>query len=120
MVAIPALGRLRNLHLDDMQSTIHLMPAALAQSLTSLTELRLFSSYVPPEISYMTALQILHVKGKDSIKLGRTIVDIVAALPNLQILRLQDQKEIGAANKETVNALISLSQRFPSLKLIVQ
>ena len=119
MVALPALGGLRNLYLEEAQLMTQELPVALARSLTSLTELRLCSGKIPSEISYMTALQVLQITGKNGIKLEMNDVDTLAALSSLHTLKLLSDAEV-VVNTTSVNVLISLSRRYPSLKLIVQ
>ena len=119
MVAIPALGGLQRLFLDDLQLT-HGLPAASTQSMTSLIELRLCYGSIPPEISYLTALQTLHMTSKNIIKLKMKDADTLAALPSLHFLTLQSTSEVGATDKQSSNVLIALSRRFPCLNLIVQ
>ena len=119
MVMIPALGNLQKLILEDFELT-HGLPFAVAQSLTSLTELRLSISFLTPEISLLTTLQVLHMKAKGTLRLEMKDVDTVAGLPRLRTLVLQAESGATMFNwfKENNYVLVAMSRRKPSLNLV--
>ena len=117
---IPALGNLHRLVLENLELSRGL-PISVAQSLTSLTELRLSFFCLPPEISTITTLQVLHITARFALKLEMKDVDTVAALPTLRTLRLQAGAGVAEFSrfKEGVYVLMALSRRFPSLNLLL-
>ena len=120
MVMIPALGNLQKLVLEDIMLKSGL-PVTVAQSLTKLTELRLTHFCLPPEVSYMINLQVLHLTAKGALRLEMKDLDTVAALPLLHTLGLQagSGEAIIGWFRTCIRVLAALSRRFPTLNLLL-